>query len=96
MAAIYALVATLRAGDHVICSQTFTAGTVRLFNLIVRNYGIEIEYVDTSNPEAVEAAMKPNTKLVHVETPSNPLMVLTRYCRRVRDCAREGRGGERG
>ena len=42
-----------------------------------RGYGIEIEYVDTSDLGAVEAAMKPNTKLVHIETPSNPLMVLT-------------------
>ena len=40
-------------------------------------YGIEIEYVDTSDLAAVQKAMKPNTKLVHIETPSNPLMVLT-------------------
>src|SRR5208283_2518826 len=49
----------------------------RLFDQIVSGYGIQIEYVDTSNLCAVEAAMKPNTKLVHIETPSNPLMVLT-------------------
>jgi len=53
------------------------AGTVRLFDQIVSGYGIEIEYVDTSDLAAVEAAMKPKTKLVHIETPSNPLMVLT-------------------
>ena len=77
MAAISALVAMLRAGDHVICSRDVYAGTVRLFEQIVSGYGIEIEYVDTSDLKAVEAAMKPNTKLVHIETPSNPLMVLT-------------------
>ena len=77
MAAISALVAMLRAGDHVICSRDVYAGTVRLFDQIVSGYGIEIEYVDTSDLKAVEAAMKPNTRLVHVETPSNPLMVLT-------------------
>jgi cystathionine beta-lyase/cystathionine gamma-synthase len=77
MAAIYGLVAMLRAGDHVVCSRDVYAGTVRLFNEIVSGYGIEIEYVDTSNLAAVAAAMKPNTKLVHIETPSNPLMVLT-------------------
>ncbi len=77
MAAISALVAMLRAGDHLICSRDVYAGTVRLFDQIVSGYGIEIEYVDTSNLAAVEAAMKPNTKLVHIETPSNPLMVLT-------------------
>jgi cystathionine beta-lyase/cystathionine gamma-synthase len=77
MAAISALVTMLRAGDHVVCSQDVYAGTVRLFDQIVSGYGIEIEYVDTSDLTAVEKAMKPNTKLVHIETPSNPLMVLT-------------------
>ncbi|MGA2170836.1 MAG: PLP-dependent aspartate aminotransferase family protein [Terracidiphilus sp.] len=77
MAAIYALVATLRAGDHVICSHNVYGGTQRLFNLIVRHYGIEIEYVDTGNLEAVETAIRPNTKLMHIETPTNPLMSLT-------------------
>jgi len=77
MAAIAALVAMLRTGDHVICSHNVYAGTVRLFNQIVSHYGIEIEYVDTSNLTAVEAAIRPNTKLVHIETPSNPLMVLS-------------------
>ncbi len=77
MAAISALVAMLRAGDHVVCSLDVYAGTVRLFDRIVSGYGIEIEYVDTSDLGAVEKAMKPNTKLVHIETPSNPLMVLT-------------------
>ena len=77
MAAIYALVAMYRAGDHVICSRNVYGGTARLFNLIVRHYGIDIEYVDTENPGAVAAAIRPNTKLVHVETPTNPLMVIT-------------------
>ena len=77
MAAIYALVAMLRAGDHVVCSRDVYAGTVRLFDQIVSGYGIEIAYVDTCDLKAVEAAMRPNTKLVHIETPSNPLMLLT-------------------
>ena len=77
MAAISALVAMLHAGDHIVCSRDVYAGTVRLFDQIVSGYGIEIEYVDTSNLAAVEAAIRPNTKLVHIETPSNPLMVLT-------------------
>ena len=77
MAALSALVAMLRAGDHVICSRDVYAGTVRLFDQIVSGYGIQIEYVDTSDLKAVEKAMKPNTRLVHIETPSNPLMVLT-------------------
>ncbi len=77
MAAIYGLVATLHAGDHVLCSHNVYGGTARLFNLIVRHYGIEIQYVDMSNLDAVTAAIRPNTRLVHVETPTNPLMVLT-------------------
>jgi cystathionine beta-lyase/cystathionine gamma-synthase len=77
MAAIYALVATLHAGDHVICSHNVYGGTARLFNLIVRHYGIDIQYVDMSNLDAVAAAIRPNTKLIHVETPTNPLMSLT-------------------
>src|ERR1700733_6316025 len=77
MAAIYALVATLRAGDHLICSRNVYGGTARLFNLIIQHYGIEIQYVDTGDLAAVEAAIKPNTRLMHIETPTNPLMVLT-------------------
>jgi len=77
MAAIHSLVAMLHAGDHVICSHNVYAGTVRLFDQIISGYGIEIEYVDTSNLEAVEKAIKANTKLIHIETPSNPLMILT-------------------
>jgi cystathionine beta-lyase/cystathionine gamma-synthase len=77
MAAIYALVATLSAGDHVICSHNVYGGTQRLFNLVVRNYGIGIEYVDTGDLKAVEAAIKPSTKLIHIETPTNPIMSLT-------------------
>ncbi len=77
MAAIMALVTPLHAGDHVLCSHNGYAGTVRLFNKFVRHYGIDIEYVDTNNPEAVAAAMRPATKLVHIETPSNPTMMLS-------------------
>jgi cystathionine beta-lyase/cystathionine gamma-synthase len=77
MAAIHGLVAALRAGDHVVCSRDVYAGTVRLFEQFVTGYGIEIEYVDTSDLKAVERAMRPATKLVHIETPSNPLMILT-------------------
>ncbi len=96
MAAISALVAMLRAGDHLICSKDVYAGTVRLFDRIVSGYGIEIEYVDTSDLKAVEAAIRPNTKLVHIETPSNPLMVLTDIAGGERDCPCPRRRGERG
>jgi cystathionine beta-lyase/cystathionine gamma-synthase len=77
MAAIAGLVAMLRAGDHLICSNHVYAGTVRFFDRLVSGYGIDIQYVDTSNLDAVAAAIRPSTKLLHIESPSNPLMVLT-------------------
>jgi cystathionine beta-lyase/cystathionine gamma-synthase len=77
MAAITALVAPLHAGDHLICSHNVYGGTARLLDQVIRHYGIEIEYVDMANLDAVDAALKPSTKLVHVETPTNPLMQLT-------------------
>jgi cystathionine beta-lyase/cystathionine gamma-synthase len=77
MAAIYGLVATLHAGDHVICSHNVYGGTQRLFNEIIQYYAIEIQYVDTGDLDAVTGAIKPNTKLIHVETPTNPLMSLS-------------------
>jgi cystathionine gamma-lyase/cystathionine beta-lyase/cystathionine gamma-lyase/homocysteine desulfhydrase len=77
MAAISALVAMYRTGDHVICSHNVYGGTARLFNQIVRHYGIEIEYVDLADLDAVAKAIKPNTKLIHAETPTNPIMAIT-------------------
>jgi cystathionine beta-lyase/cystathionine gamma-synthase len=77
MAAIMAMITMLKSGDHVICGENVYGGTARLFNQIVVNYGIEFTYVDTSDAEAVRRAIKPQTKLVHIETPTNPLMTLT-------------------
>jgi cystathionine beta-lyase/cystathionine gamma-synthase len=77
MAAIYGLVGTLHTGDHVICSHNVYGGTQRLFNEVVQFYGIDIEYVDTADLEAVDAAIRPTTKLIHIETPTNPLMSLS-------------------
>src|SRR6201996_4496074 len=77
MAAIMAMVTMLKSGDHVICGENVYGGTARLFNQIVVNYGIEFTYVDTSEPDAVRRAIRPQTKLVHIETPTNPLMTLT-------------------
>jgi cystathionine beta-lyase/cystathionine gamma-synthase len=77
MAAITALVAPLHAGDHLICSHNVYGGTARLLDQVICNFGIEIEYVDLTDLDALAAALRPNTKLVHVETPTNPLMQLT-------------------
>ena len=72
MASISALVAMYRAGDHIVCSRDVYAGTVRLFDQIVSGYGIEIEYVDTSDLKAVEAAMKPNRSEEHTSELQSP------------------------
>ena len=77
MAAIAALVTLLRAGDHVVCGEDVYGGTPRLFNQIVARHGIEFTYVDTTRLDAVRDALRPQTRLVHIETPSNPLMRLT-------------------
>lgn len=77
MAAIAALVTLLRTGDHVVCGANVYGGTPRLFDQVVSRYGIQFEYVDTSDPENVRRALRPETKLVHIETPTNPLMMLT-------------------
>jgi cystathionine beta-lyase/cystathionine gamma-synthase len=77
MAAIMAMITMFRSGDHVICGENVYGGTPRLFNQIVTRYGIEFSYVDTSDPENVRRAIRPSTKLVHIETPTNPIMTLT-------------------
>ena len=77
MAAITAMITMLRSGDHVICGENVYGGTPRLFNQIVTRYGIQFSYVDTSDPENVRRAIRPSTKLVHIETPTNPIMTLT-------------------
>ena len=77
MAAIAALVTMLKTGDHVICGSNVYGGTPRLFNQVFALYGIEFTYIDTSEIEALKAAIRPETRLVHIETPTNPLMTLT-------------------
>ena len=77
MAAIAALVAMLKTGDHVICGSNVYGGTPRLFDRIIANYGIVFTYVDTTDPEQVRRAIQPNTRLVHIETPTNPMMQIT-------------------
>jgi cystathionine beta-lyase/cystathionine gamma-synthase len=77
MAAIDATLRLVKAGEHVIVSDNTYGGTARLFNRILANYNIEFEYVETSDPLNVEAALKPNTKMVFLETPTNPIMTVT-------------------
>ncbi len=77
MAAIDAILRLVRAGDHVIVSDNTYGGTFRLFTRILSNYGIEFSFVDTSDAGNVEAAIKENTRMVFLETPTNPVMIIS-------------------
>jgi cystathionine beta-lyase/cystathionine gamma-synthase len=77
MAAINAICTMLKMGDHVVCGHDLYGGVPRLFNQVLTGYGMEFSYVDTSNPTNVENAIRKNTRMVYVETPTNPLMTLS-------------------
>lgn len=77
MAAIDATLRLVKAGDHVIVSDNTYGGTFRLFSRVLTNYGIEFSYVDTSDASNVERALRPETRMVFLETPTNPVMVVT-------------------
>jgi len=67
----------LKQGDHAICSDNVYGGTFRLFDKIVRHYGVEFTYVNTSTLADVTPAIRPNTRMVFIETPTNPIMSIT-------------------
>jgi cystathionine beta-lyase/cystathionine gamma-synthase len=77
MAAINAIVSMLKAGDRVVCGNDLYGGTPRLFNQVMTNFGLDFSYIDTSDASNVEKAIGKNTKMVYVETPTNPLMRLS-------------------
>lgn len=77
MAAINAIASLLKSGDHVVVSDNTYGGTFRLFDKVLSRCGLTFSYVDTSDSDAVAAALTPQTKLLFVETPTNPLMKLT-------------------
>ncbi|HEX8175367.1 MAG TPA: cystathionine gamma-synthase [Pyrinomonadaceae bacterium] len=77
MAAIDATLRLVKAGEHVIVSDNTYGGTFRLFSRILSNYNIEFDFVDTSDVMNVEAAIRENTRMVFVETPTNPVMIVT-------------------
>jgi cystathionine beta-lyase/cystathionine gamma-synthase len=77
MSAIDATLKLVKAGDHVILGDNTYGGTFRLFNRILKDYGVEFDLADTSQLADLEKAFKPNTKMVFVETPTNPVMPVT-------------------
>lgn len=77
MSAIDAVLKLIKAGEHVVLGDNTYGGTFRLFNRVLSNYGVEFDLADTSNIADLESAFKPNTKMVFVETPTNPVMTVT-------------------
>ncbi|HVL69345.1 MAG TPA: PLP-dependent aspartate aminotransferase family protein [Vicinamibacterales bacterium] len=77
MAAIDAITTLLKAGDHVVVTDNTYGGTFRLFDKVLTKYGLDFSYVDTSRPELIEQAIRPATRMLFVETPTNPVLRLT-------------------
>src|SRR5947208_4848123 len=77
MAAIGAIATLLRSGDHVIVSDNTYGGTFRLFDKVLTRYQLTFSYLDTSKLDLVERAITPSTRMLFVETPTNPIMTLT-------------------
>jgi cystathionine beta-lyase/cystathionine gamma-synthase len=77
MAGIDAVFRMLRPGDHVIVSEAVYGGVFRLSTQLLVHFGLEFSFVDTSAPELILGALRPNTKMLYVETPTNPTMRVT-------------------
>lgn len=77
MAAIDTVFRLLRPGDHAIVSEAVYGGVFRLSTQFLVEFGLEFSFVDTSSLEAIRGALKPNTKMIYVETPTNPTMIVS-------------------
>ena len=77
MAAVDSLMKLFNSGDHIICSDDVYGGVSRLYNNLLVNYDLSFTYVNSSKPQEVADAIQPNTKLIWIETPTNPLLKVT-------------------
>lgn len=77
MAAVHSVITMFKPGDHVICSDNVYGGTYRLFEQIIKDYGIEFTFVNTSDNELIINSINRKTKLIYVETPTNPMLGIT-------------------
>jgi cystathionine beta-lyase/cystathionine gamma-synthase len=77
MAGIHAVLQLLRSGDHVIVSRSVYGGVYRLFEGLLRQFGLDFSWVDTTDLANIEAALRPSTRMIYVETPTNPTLGLT-------------------
>ncbi len=72
-----AFMALLKSGDHVVCSKSVYGATNTLLCTVLNKFGIETTFVDTEQPDLVQSAIRPNTKVIYVETPANPTLAIT-------------------
>src|ERR1700682_261496 len=77
MSAIDVVFRTLKADDHVVAGENMYGGSYRLFSKVLEKFGLQFTYVDTSSVDAVSKAIRPDTKVLFLETPTNPMMTLT-------------------
>ena len=77
LAATHALMSLVKAGDHIVISNNVYGGTYRLYELNMKNYGLDFSWVDSTDLKNVESAIRENTKMIFVETPTNPMLNLT-------------------
>ena len=77
MAAVDSIMKLFKSGDHIVCSDDVYGGVSRLYNNLLVNYDLTFTYVNSSNPQDVEDAIQENTKLIWIETPTNPLLKVT-------------------
>lgn len=77
LSAVDAVLRMLSAGDHVVSSDDVYGGVSRIFNRILTRFGLEFTYVDSSHADNIREAIRPNTKLIWLETPTNPLLKVT-------------------
>lgn len=90
MSAIHAVSKLLKSGEHAIVSNDVYGGTYRLFNRVMIDYGLEFSFIDMSNLENLKAAIQSNTRLVFIESPTNPLLILTDIVGAVDICRERG------
>ena len=74
LAAISTILHLLKSGDHVVASDDMYGGTYRLFNQVFRDLGLRFDYIDMRDPGAIPSAIRPETRMLFLETPTNPLM----------------------
>lgn len=77
LAATHALMSLVKSGDHIVISNNVYGGTYRLYELNMKNYGLDFSWVDSTDLKNIEAAIQPNTKMIYVETPTNPMLNIS-------------------